>query len=130
MNNDYTISALLQAVERMIVVATVIERAGDRVRVDWGSGASSAWLPLAQLGSRDQKFWIPQNTGDQVVVISPGGDTTKGIVYPGPFAGGVPAGNFAGVFTGTGDVVADGISLVDHVHGRVRAGPDITGPPK
>lgn len=62
-------------------------------------------------------------------VLSPGGDTTKGIVYPGPFAGGVPAGNFDGAFTGVGDVVASDISLVNHVHGGITPGPADTGKP-
>ena len=127
---DFTISQIMQAVERMVIVATVTQRSGDRVKVKWADGAESDWLKLAQLGSASQKFWIPQNAGDQVVVLSPGGDTTKGIVYPGPFAGGVPAGNFNGTFTGTGDVVASGISLVGHVHGGIKPGPADTGLPK
>ena len=128
--SEFTLSQIMQAVERMVMIATVVERSGDKVKVQWADGAPSNWLALAQLGSKDQKFWIPQNAGDQVVVLSPGGDTTKGIVYPGPFAGGAPAGNFEGTFTGTGDVVASDISLVDHVHGAVTPGPGDTGVPK
>jgi len=127
---SFSKSELLRAVSQMVMIATVLERAGDKVRVEWAEGAPSDWLALAQLGSADQKFWIPQNAGDQVVVLSPGGDTTKGIVYPGPFAGGPPPGNFAGNFVGTGDVVASGISLVNHVHGEVTPGPGDTGKPK
>ena len=128
--SEFSLSQIMAALERMVMVATVIERHGDRVRVAWGDGAPSNWLALAQLGSKDQKFWIPQNAGDQVLVLSPGGDTTRGIVYPGPFAGGVPAGNFDGTFTGTGDVVASDISLVNHVHGGITPGPADTGVPK
>lgn len=128
--SEFALSQMMQAIERMIVIATVLERSGDKVKVEWADGAPSDWLALAQLGSKDQKFWIPQNAGDQVLVLSPGGDTTKGIVYPGPFAGGVPAGNFVGTFTGVGDVVASDISLVDHVHGGITPGPADTGKPK
>ncbi|WP_211299482.1 phage baseplate assembly protein V [Pukyongiella litopenaei] len=128
--SDYATSQIMQALERMIIVATVTQRSDDKVKVKWLDGAESDWLRLAQLGSGEQKFWIPQGPGDQVVVLSPGGDTTKGVVYPGPFAGGVPAGNFEGTFTGTGDVVASGISLVDHVHGDVQPGAADTGQPK
>lgn len=127
--SEYTLAHLLQAVERMVMIATVTARNADRVKVTWGDGAESDWLPLAQLGSKDQQFWIPQNAGDQVVVLSPGGDTTRGIVYPGPFCGGAPAGNFAGTFTGTGDVVASGISLTKHTHGGVIPGGASTSPP-
>lgn len=128
--SEFTLSQLMQAVERMVMIATVAERDGDKVRVKWSDDAISGWLYLAQLGSADQKFWIPQNAGDQVLVLSPGGDTTKGIVYPGPFKGGPPAANFDGTFVGTGDVVASDISLVSHVHGGITGGPDDTGGPK
>jgi len=128
--SEFAISQIMQAVERMVMVATVTQRSGDRVKVKWADGAESGWLALAQLGSSAQKFWIPQNAGDQVVVLSPGGDTTKGIVYPGPFAGGVPSGNFNGTFTGTGDVVASGISLTGHVHGGILPGGANTAGPQ
>ena len=127
--SDYTLSELMRRVERMVVVATVTARDGKKVKVAWADGVESGWLSLAQLGSKDQKFWIPQNAGDQVVVLSPGGDTTKGLVYPGPFAGAAPAGNFDGTFTGVGDVVASGISLVNHVHPGDGLGPGDTGKP-
>lgn len=127
---EYSVSELQRAVERMIMLATVTQRNGDKVRVKWIDGVESGWLKLAQLGSQELKFWIPQGPGDQVLVLSPGGDTTKGIVYPGPFAGGVPAKNFEGTITGTGDVIASEISLVTHVHSDVQAGADNTGTPK
>lgn len=127
---DFAISQLMQAVERMVVVATVTKRSGDKVKVAWADGVESDWLRLAQLGSADQKFWIPQNAGDQVLVLSPGGDTTKGIVYPGPFAGAPPNGNFVGTFTGEGDVIASDISLVKHVHKGVQAGTQVSGKPQ
>lgn len=128
--SDYTLSEILRRIERMVVVATVTARSGKKVKVAWADGVESDWLALAQLGSKDQKFWIPQNAGDQVVVLSPGGDTTKGIVYPGPFAGAAPVGNFDGVFTGLGDVVASDISLVKHVHGGISSGPSNTDIPE
>ncbi|GHE88289.1 hypothetical protein GCM10016455_05530 [Aliiroseovarius zhejiangensis] len=128
--SDFALSEIMRRIERMVVVATVVEADGDKVKVEWAGGVTSDWLKVAQLGSQDQKFWIPKTPGTQVVVISPGGDTTKGIVFPGPFAGGVPAGNFDGTFTGTGDVVADGISLVTHTHGDTMPGTGSTGQPQ
>ncbi|SMX27291.1 Phage-related baseplate assembly protein [Pelagimonas phthalicica] len=134
--SEFALSQIMQAIERMVRVATVSRRQGDRVKVMWADGAESAWLKLAQLGSNEQKFWIPQNEGDQVLVLSPGGDTTQGIVYPGPFIGGAPGQNFHGDFTfqgtvqGQGDVVASDISLVEHVHKDVTPGASDTGKPK
>lgn len=128
--SDIPLSEIMRRIERMVVVATVVEQNGDRVKVEWADGVTSDWLICAQLGSEVQKLWIPKTVGTQVVVVSPGGDTTKGIVFPGPFAGNIPAGNFDGTFTGAGDVVADGISLTGHVHGGVMAGPANTGQPQ
>lgn len=128
--SEFTLSQVMQALERLIMVATVIERNGAKAKVKWSEdGAESDWLPIAQLGSEAQKFWIPPTAGTQVVVFSPGGNTAHGIIFPGPFAGGVPAGNFEGTFTGEGDVVASSISLVNHVHGGVTPGVGSTGKP-
>jgi len=127
--SDLALSQVMQAIERMVMIATVAERSGKMVKVRWSDDATSDWLPLAQLGSANQKFWIPQEAGDQVLVLSPGGDTKRGVVYPGPFAGAAPAGNFDGTFTGVGDVVASGISLVKHKHGGVDRGGALTDPP-
>ena len=128
--SEYTLSQVMQALERMVMVATVIERDGAKARVKWSEdGAESDWLAIAQLGSEVQKFWIPPTPGTQVVVISPGGDTTRGIIFPGPFMAGVPAGNFDGTFTGEGDLVASSISLVNHVHEGVTPGPGNSGKP-
>lgn len=130
--SDYAISEILRRIERMVVVTTVVEldRANGRAKVKWADQATSDWLPIAQLGSNALKVWFPPEAGTQVVVLSPGGDTTKGIVYPGPFMGAPPAGNFEGLITGTGDVTASGISLVNHVHGGILPGPSDTGKPK
>lgn len=128
--SDYALSQLMQIVENLIRIATVIERKGDKARVDWGNGAASDWLKIAQLGSEDLKFWIPPNSGTQVMVFSPGGDTRHGIIFPGPFAGGVPSGNFEGTIEGNGEVIASGIKLTKHTHGGIVPGPSDTGKPK
>lgn len=128
--DDYALARLQQAVERMILIATVVERDGDKAKVEWAEGVQSDWLKIAQLGSEELKLWIPPNPGTQVVVFSPGGDTTKGVIFPGPFAGAVPAGNLAGHLTGTGDITVEGISHVNHTHGGILAGPSSTDPPQ
>ncbi|MCA0905137.1 phage baseplate assembly protein V [Ruegeria marisrubri] len=151
--SEYALSQALQMLERLIVISTVVEldRPNARAKVDWGNGAKSDWLPIAQLGSESLKFWIPPEPGTQVIVLSPGGDTTRGIILPGPFSGAPPAGNFEGDVSGkgnltldqgdaqlkTGSVVVDqgdvsgaGVSLKRHVHSGVSQGPDDTGSPK
>jgi phage baseplate assembly protein gpV len=144
--SEYATSQALQMLERMIVISTVValDRGSARAKVDWGNGAHSDWLPIAQLGSEALKFWIPPEPGTQVIVLSPGGDTTRGIILPGPFSGAPPDGNFEGDVSGKGnvdvsdgdvtvtggDVVAEDISLVTHVHGGIEPGPANTGKPK
>lgn len=129
--SEYTLSELMRRLERMVVIATVtdLDRARGRARVKWSDSAISDWLVVAQLGSNALPVWFPPEPGTQVVVISPGGDTTNGIIYPGPFMGAPPAGNFAGNITGTGDVVASSISLVGHTHGGITPGPGNTTEP-
>jgi len=129
--SDYSLSELMRRLERVVVVTTVIEldRGNARAKVEWADGAPSGWLPVAQLGSNELKVWFPPEPGTQVVVLSPGGDTTKGIIYPGPFKGGPPAGNFDGQIVGVGDIIASDISLVTHVHGGIVPGPGETGEP-
>ena len=132
---DYALSQLMQKIERMIMVATVTEVSGDKAKVQWADGVTSDWLKISQLGSEALKFWIPPTPGTQVVVLSPGGNTAHGIIYPGPFAGGVPAGNFVGAITGAGtvtvdgEVTASGIALTTHAHGSVAPGSGQTGEP-
>jgi len=130
--SDYSLSELMRRLERVVVITTVIEldRGNARAKVEWADGAPSGWLPVAQLGSNALKVWFPPEAGTQVVVLSPGGDTTKGIIYPGPFAGAPPDGNIAGTITGEGDVVVSDISLVTHLHGGVVSGSARTDEPE
>lgn len=153
------VSELMRVVERMVIIATVLELdpVTARVRVSLGPGVPSAWLPFAQLGSKDVRIWVPPVVGSQVVVFSPGGNTARGIVFPGPYDGSAPddraetirlsmpgldlvvAGGVATVEVSTlqvngnvivdGDVVASGVSLVSHTHGGVQSGGSSTGGP-
>ncbi len=130
MSNDYHLQELARLVGRLVMEAVVTERDGARAKVDWGDGVISDWLRIAQLGSGALKFWIPCEPGDPVVVLSPGGNTARGVIYPGPFLGGLAPGvNLTGELTGDGDVVVSGVSLVKHKHSAVRVGPDESGPP-
>ena len=86
------LSEALLRLERMVVIATVVDldTAAARARVRFSSEAISAWLPFSQLGSRDVRIWCPPVIGSQVLVLSPGGDTTRGVILPGPYDGAAP----------------------------------------
>ena len=130
--SDYALSELMRRIERIVVVATVVslDRGNARAKVEWSPGVTSDWLAVAQLGSAELPVWFPPNPGTQVMVLSPGGDTRRGVIMPGPFKGSPPAGNFAGDIIGEGDVVASDISLVEHVHGGIIRGGALTDPPE
>ncbi|RYH04127.1 phage baseplate assembly protein V [Salipiger sp. IMCC34102] len=153
------VSELMRIVERMVIIGTVVELdpTAARVKVSLGPGVVSGWLPFAQLGSKDVRIWVPPVKGSQVVVFSPGGNTARGIVYPGPYDGVAPddrdsavslsmpgldlsvVGGVATIELSTmnvkgniivdGDVVASGVSLTGHTHSGVTGGGSNTGGP-
>jgi len=158
--SNLALSEVMRIVERMVIIGTVVEfdPAVAKARVSLGAGVVSGWLAIAQMGSKDVRIWVPLVVGSQVVVFSPGGDTARGIVYPGPYDGAAPDdrdssirlsmpgvdiavnGGVATVSLTTmkvtgniivdGDVIASGISLVNHVHGGVQGGGSSTGGPQ
>ena len=87
-------------------------------------------------------LWMPQ-TGEQVVVGAPSGDLGQAMILAS-----VPTDDMAapettplidlrgdamrviGNIIVEGDVIASGISLVNHTHGGVKAGPSSTGKPQ
>lgn len=156
---EFETSELQRRLSRMVMLGTVLEldAAEARVRVAFGGGAESAWLPFAQVGSKDVRIWAPPVVGSQVLVLSPGGETAAGVVIPGPYDGAAPDGaagamrismpgfdmrveggtavidvataTFSGDVVVDGDVIASGVSLVSHVHGGVTPGGGNSGGP-
>ena len=157
--SNLALSEVMRIVERMVIIGTVVEfdPATAKARVSLGPGVVSGWLAIAQMGSKDVRIWVPLVVGSHVVVFSPGGDTARGIVYPGPYDGVAPDDrgssirlsmpgvdiavdggiatvslttmNVTGNIIVDGDVIASGISLVNHVHGGVDAGSSSTSSP-
>jgi len=157
--NERVVSDLSQRLNRMVIVGTVeeLDGAAALVKVRFGPEAVSDWLPIVQLGSKDVSIWAPPMRGTQVIVLSPGGDTTKGLVMPGPYSGNAPdnradavritmpgcdidisggeakvtvaTARFSGDVIVDGDVVAGGISLRNHIHGGVLPGAADTDKP-
>jgi len=127
-----------------------IDTATMHIRVQIGDLPSQP-IPVAQLMSGAIRMhWMP-SPGEQVVVFAPGGDMARAFVQ-----GSVPQSNGAvapdagtptidlgggtlsivgdlaidGSVSVTGDVVASGISLVNHKHGGITPGPADTEVPK
>lgn len=112
-------------------------------------------IPVGQLRAGPLSFWWMPAPGEQVVVTAPGGDMARAIILCSVFAGNAPSedaetpmislpggrlaivgdlfvdGNIecTGTITAAVDVVAAGISLVNHTHGGVQPGGAQTGKP-
>ena len=62
-----------------------------RVKVQTGDILTN-WLPWAGMRAGEgKKEWSPLDEGEQVVILSPSGDTAQGVVFPGLFFTSEPA---------------------------------------
>lgn len=145
---------IAQLIQFGTVVAVDHQQA--RIQVDLG-GAVSDWVPWIAGRSGDVRVYSAPSAGEQVVLLSPGGggqgvallgvngawpgkEATTRIEMPGGVAfevsGGVvqiaaPGGfDVTGDIRVQGDVIADGISLKDHLHGGVTRGSQKTNGPE
>ncbi|WP_295044723.1 phage baseplate assembly protein V [uncultured Paracoccus sp.] len=127
-----------------------------RIQVDLG-GAMSDWVPWAAGRSGDVRIYSAPSVGEQVVLLSPGGggqgvallgvngawagqEATTRLEMPGGVAievsGGIvqiaaPGGiEVTGDIRVQGDVIADGVSLKNHVHPGVTRGTQKTDKPE
>lgn len=136
---------------------TIIEVDPSRAmaRVSFGGETESAWLRFSTSRAGGARVWSPPAAGEQVVVMSPMGDTGQGVImgslpsdsFPAPSSDGgeyridLPGGvsisvsggaisiNAPGNIIVNGDVVAGGISLQHHRHDGVDPGNSNTGQP-
>ena len=66
-------------------VADVRHEAPARCRVTTG-GNTTGWLPwLTQRAGKDRTWWAPE-VGEQVILLSPGGEMISGVVLPGCYS--------------------------------------------
>lgn len=77
---------------QMIALGTVVavDPAGARVRVEI-AGAETNWLPWTTARAHGVSFWSMPAVGEQIAVLSPGGDCVDGIVIPAIFQNQHPA---------------------------------------
>lgn len=101
-------------------------------------------IPVAQMRAGSLSFWWMPAEGEQVLVGAPSGDMAQAIVIISVFAGNAPSSDAAvpmidlnggkmivkGDIEVTGDVIASGVSLVNHTHGGVVPGMMSTGEPE
>jgi len=79
----------LQGVVRLGTVVEV-DPAAARARVSLGGEAVSGWVPFTAIRAGGLNAWAPVTVGEQVVMVSPGGDTAQGVII-----GSLPSGGNA-----------------------------------
>lgn len=63
-----------------IGTVTAVDPAAARARVILGGDAVSGWIPFTAIRAGGLNAWAPVTVGEQVVVVSPGGDTAQGVI--------------------------------------------------
>lgn len=92
------IAALSRLIENLIRLGTVAEvdhgsltdKRPARVRVQSGD-LLTGWLPWTALRAGTTRDWDPPSVGEQVLVLSPSGQTAQGIAITGLFSALIPA---------------------------------------
>lgn len=59
---------------------TAVDAANGRARVSFGGETESAWLPFTGGRAGGARVWTPPSVGEQVLVLSPSGDTAAGVI--------------------------------------------------
>jgi phage baseplate assembly protein V len=80
MNAD--LSDLLRLLQNLIRLGTIAEVNGAKARVRLGPTLTTEWLKWATRRAGSTRTWSAPTIGEQVIVFSPGGDLTRGIILP------------------------------------------------
>jgi len=144
MDRGYEAAEADRRIENLIRVGRVVSVDPDRARavVDFGSFTSPP-LQVGQLRAGGMQFWWMPTPGEQVVVTCEGGDIAQGTIVASLYASNAPSADgdvptinleggtmhLNGTMTVSGDVIAQGVSLVHHTHKGVRSGLSSTGEP-
>lgn len=100
-----------------IADVTAVDPGAARVKVSFGGESESVWVPFMVQRAGDALVWSPPVVGEQVVVASPSGQTSQGVILGSVYGGGFGApsadgGSFELHLGGSVIVVTDGkISL-------------------
>lgn len=87
-----TLAALSRLIENLIRLGTVaeVDLTSARVRIQSGR-LLTGWLPWLALRAGEDRVWNPPTEGEQVLVLSPSGQTANAVVLCGLFSDAVPA---------------------------------------
>ena len=80
MNAD--LSDLSRLLQNLIRLGTIAEVKGAKARVQLGPKLTTEWLNWLTLRAGNTRTWSMPTVGEQVIVVSPGGELTRGIIVP------------------------------------------------
>ncbi|WP_300754992.1 phage baseplate assembly protein V [Janthinobacterium sp.] len=80
MNAD--LSDILRFLQNLIRLGTIAEVDGAKARVQLGPNLTTEWLKWATPRAGSTRTWSVPTVGEQVIVLSPGGDLTRGTIVP------------------------------------------------
>jgi len=86
------VAELLRLIHNLIRLGTIaeVDHASARCRVQIGE-LTTARLPWLELRAGETRTWNPPTLGEQVLVLSPGGDLSAGVVLAGLYRQAHPA---------------------------------------
>ncbi|MCP3908252.1 MAG: phage baseplate assembly protein V [Lentisphaerae bacterium] len=81
--NHYEITELQRNMANLVRIGTIAEAdyVNAKVRVQIGE-LLTGWLDFISFRAALVKVWCPPEIGEQVLVVSPGGDLAQGVVMP------------------------------------------------
>ncbi|MCP4102606.1 MAG: phage baseplate assembly protein V [Lentisphaerae bacterium] len=90
--NHYEITELQRNIANLVRIGTIAEAdyTNAKVRVQIGELLTN-WLDFISFRAALVKVWCPPEVGEQVLVISPGGDLAQGVVIPAIYQNTFPA---------------------------------------
>lgn len=125
----------------VVRVGTIVavDPGNARARVSFGGETESAWLPFTGGRAGGARVWSPPTVGEQVLILSPSGDTAQGVITgsipsssnPAPSSDGgavvLRIGSSTITVTGTGATVqVGGVSVAITASGLAITGGQVT----
>lgn len=84
MNAD--LSDILRLLQNLIRLGTIAQVDGAKARVQLGPQLTTEWLKWITPRAGTTRAWSAPTEGEQVMVLSPGGDLTRGVILPALFS--------------------------------------------
>lgn len=80
------LSDLFRLLQNLIRLGTIAQVEGAKARVKIGPQLTSEWLSWITPRAGSTCAWSAPTVGEQVMVLSPGGDLTRGVILPALFS--------------------------------------------